>query len=289
MRRIYLIDCPGIVPTSAHDSETDTVLKGVVRVENLSTPSEFIPTLLDRVRPVYITRTYDLPPNPRADSDPRGVDTPWHADEFLEVLARKSGKLLKGGEPDRETVSKMVLNDWIRGKIPFFVRPPERDGEVIVAREEEGKPTSGKSKGKAILGVQQQVDKIPLNAKFLADDRLPGASEGELDDAAENVEDGPAEVDPERNGDVDNDEEGDEEALGWDDIYGAVTAATNGKTDPVPDSVSAAVEAIPSGDATEVIKLKTPRLKTNKKKRPISSQMLTSRIEIPLEEALDQA
>jgi nuclear GTP-binding protein len=285
MRRIYLIDCPGIVPTSAHDSETDTVLKGVVRVENLSTPSEFIPTLLHRVRPVYITRTYDLPSNPHADSDPRGVDTPWNADEFLEVLARKSGKLLKGGEPDRETVSKMVLNDWIRGKIPFFVRPPERDGEAIVAREEEGKPTSGKSKEKTILGVQQQVDKIPLNAKFLADDRSPGASEGELDDAAENMEDEPAEEDPERNGDVDNDGEGDEEALGWDDIYGAVTAATNGKTgrsyfvsdmaiqtdsrlvkvqDAVPDPVSAAVEAIPSDDATEVIKLKTPRMKTNK-------------------------
>ena len=30
MRRIYLIDCPGIVPVSAHDSETGTVLKGVV-------------------------------------------------------------------------------------------------------------------------------------------------------------------------------------------------------------------------------------------------------------------
>ncbi len=27
MRRIYLIDCPGIVPVSAHDSETGTVLK----------------------------------------------------------------------------------------------------------------------------------------------------------------------------------------------------------------------------------------------------------------------
>jgi len=269
MRRIYLIDCPGIVPTSAHDSETDTVLKGVVRVENLSTPSEFIPTLLDRVRPVYITRTYDLPSNPHADSDPRGVDTPWNADEFLEVLARKSGKLLKGGEPDRETVSKMVLNDWIRGKIPFFVRPPERDGEAIVAREEEGKPTGGKSKEKTILGVQQQVDKIPLNAKFLADDRSPGASEGRLGDATENVEgDKPAEEDPEHNGNVDNDREDDKEALGWDDIYGAVTAATNGKTalDAVPDSVSPVVEAIPSDDATEVIKLKMPRMKTNKKK-----------------------
>lgn len=35
MNRIYLIDCPGIVPPSKRDTETDIVLKGVVRVENL--------------------------------------------------------------------------------------------------------------------------------------------------------------------------------------------------------------------------------------------------------------
>ena len=31
---------------------------------------------------------------------------------------------VQGGEPDVSTVSKMVLNDWQRGKIPFFVKPP---------------------------------------------------------------------------------------------------------------------------------------------------------------------
>lgn len=31
---------------------------------------------------------------------------------------------LQGGEPDYSTMAKMVLNDWQRGKIPYFVRPP---------------------------------------------------------------------------------------------------------------------------------------------------------------------
>lgn len=35
MKRIFLIDCPGVVNSKAGDSETDAVLKGVVRVENL--------------------------------------------------------------------------------------------------------------------------------------------------------------------------------------------------------------------------------------------------------------
>jgi nuclear GTP-binding protein len=33
------------------------------------------------------------------------------------------GKLMKGAEPDINTTAKMVLNDWQRGKLPFYVAP----------------------------------------------------------------------------------------------------------------------------------------------------------------------
>lgn len=33
----------------------------------------------------------------------------------------------QGGEPDLQTVGKMVLNDWQRGRIPFFVKPPNAE------------------------------------------------------------------------------------------------------------------------------------------------------------------
>ena len=46
------------------------------------------------------------------------------AEDFLTKLAQASGKLLKGGEADLNTAAKMVLYDWQRGKIPFFVLPP---------------------------------------------------------------------------------------------------------------------------------------------------------------------
>ena len=35
MKRIFLIDCPGVVHAGQADADTDLVLKGVVRVENL--------------------------------------------------------------------------------------------------------------------------------------------------------------------------------------------------------------------------------------------------------------
>uniref|UniRef100_A0A3Q3LBZ1 Nucleolar GTP-binding protein 2 n=1 Tax=Mastacembelus armatus TaxID=205130 RepID=A0A3Q3LBZ1_9TELE len=122
MRRIFLIDCPGVVYPS-EDSESDIVLKGVVQVEKIRNPEEHIGAVLERAKPEYIQKTYRIPT--------------WNsAEDFLEKLAFRTGKLLKGGEPDLTTVSKMVLNDWQRGRIPFFVKPPgpEGDQEVGVHR-----------------------------------------------------------------------------------------------------------------------------------------------------------
>lgn len=110
MRRIYLIDCPGVV-YSAPESDTDKVLKGVVRVENVNNPEDYISPVLERVRKEYIKKTYQI--------------ENWTSTlDFLEQLAQRSGKLLKKGEPDIQIVARMVLNDWQRGKLPFYITPP---------------------------------------------------------------------------------------------------------------------------------------------------------------------
>ncbi|KAL9032512.1 MAG: hypothetical protein Q9180_006456, partial [Flavoplaca navasiana] len=116
MKRIYLIDCPGVVPPNANDSEQDILLRGVVRVENVENPHVYIPAVLKKTKPQHIERTYDV----------RGFT---NATEFLELLARKAGRLLKGGEADVDGVAKMVLNDFLRGKIPWFTAPPLLEGQ----------------------------------------------------------------------------------------------------------------------------------------------------------------
>ncbi|NWH76934.1 NOG2 protein, partial [Piaya cayana] len=113
MRRIFLIDCPGVVYPSG-DSETDIVLKGVVQVEKIKSPEDHISAVLERAKPEYIRKTYK-------------IDSWEDTEDFLEKLACRTGKLLKGGEPDMQTVSKMVLNDWQRGRIPYFVKPPNAE------------------------------------------------------------------------------------------------------------------------------------------------------------------
>jgi nuclear GTP-binding protein len=121
-RSVFLVDCPGVVHDSTKNSEAESVLKGVVRVEALGTQaSEYIGELLARVNHKHIVRTYGIPE--------------WEdANDFCEKLARKSGKLLKKGEPDLNTVGRMVLCDFQRGKLPWFTQPPggliKSDGEL---------------------------------------------------------------------------------------------------------------------------------------------------------------
>lgn len=122
MKRIYLIDCPGVVPPNSNDTEEDILLRGVVRVENVHNPEQYIPGVLKRVQPRHIERTYEI------------KDFGGDSIEFLSILARKGGRLLRGGEPDVDGVAKMVINDFLRGKIPWFTPPPydaaKEDGKI---------------------------------------------------------------------------------------------------------------------------------------------------------------
>ncbi|CAN7938791.1 unnamed protein product [Ixodes hexagonus] len=199
MRKIYLIDCPGVVyPTG--DSDTEIVLKGVVRVENIKDPEDHIAEVLARVRPEYIAKTYK-------------VESWDDAMDFLEKLGRRSGKLLKGGEPDVPTVAKMVLNDWQRGKLPYFVRPPEETSDaspLAAATEPERKEPERKvaaiSKKPTAPCVTQDLSAIRVGPEFVGDDVRPlrrdGNEEGYDTDREEDSEpeaDAAADVPAEQN------------------------------------------------------------------------------------------
>ncbi|KAK4129192.1 NGP1NT-domain-containing protein [Parathielavia appendiculata] len=166
MKRIYLIDCPGIVPPNHHDTPQDLLLRGVVRVENVEHPEQYIPAVLKKVKTHHMERTYEL----------KG----WKDHiEFLELLARKSGRLLKGGEPDVDGVAKMVLNDFMRGKIPWFTPAPAMEG---------GDDT-------VIEGRQGRLGEMPLKrkrdeAESVADTSLAGSTvAAEEQDSGEEDED----------------------------------------------------------------------------------------------------
>ncbi|RZB77105.1 Nuclear/nucleolar GTPase 2 isoform C [Glycine soja] len=80
-KRIFLIDCPGVVYHN-NDSETDVVLKGVVRVTNLKDAADHIGEVLKRVKKEHLERAYKI--------------KEWDDEnDFLLQLCKSTGKLLK--------------------------------------------------------------------------------------------------------------------------------------------------------------------------------------------------
>lgn len=173
MRRIYLIDCPGVVPPSQHDTEEDILLRGVVRVENVENPEQYIPAVLRKVQPRHLERTY-------------GVKNVQDSIEFLSILARKGGRLLKGGEPDLDGVAKMVISDFLRGKVPWFTPPPHGTGdenEGIEGRQgklgEMGRKRKLDNTGSEPAEVPEKKSEDQVNA---AEDEFDGFSDNDDDD-----------------------------------------------------------------------------------------------------------
>ena len=176
MRRIYLIDCPGVVPPNPNDSEEDILLRGVVRVENVQNPEQYIPAILKRVQPRHLERTYNMKYTP--DSL-----------EFLSILARKGGKLHRGGEPDVDGVAKMVINDFLRGRIPWFTPPPYVPGEENEKVEgREGKLGEMSRKRKHGETIPETADASETGSEDGEEFEGFGESDDEGNDSTENIE-----------------------------------------------------------------------------------------------------
>ena len=216
-KRIFLIDCPGVVygnvelPASASaaadsslvalENETTAVLKGVVRIDNLEEPAQYADGVLSRVKTEYLRRTY-------------GIASWTDSTDFLEQLARQSGRLLKGGETDVNTAARMLLNDWQRGRLPYFVCPPF---EAEVQQQEQAEEAERKRREEQRrLKVEQMYSKIAVRVQFNEEDsRGPAAEQQQAE-----LEDSATEQQPQQP--VDGQQEaagGQEEAKDWDSVY----------------------------------------------------------------------
>jgi len=118
-KNVKLLDCPGIV-FSSHNTESDLILRNCVKVEQLEDPISPVEAILRRCKKDKMLEIYCIPNY--EDSK-----------EFLSHIARKMGKLSKGGIPNYDKAAKKVIADWNAGKIPFYTEPPVLAGVHVSA------------------------------------------------------------------------------------------------------------------------------------------------------------
>lgn len=98
----------------------------------------------------------------------------------------------QGGEPDLATAAKMILHDWQRGKIPFFVPPPHKEeGDssekpnsygVDEEAERDSNKKSAALKAIAIVISSQQQRSVPVQRDLFSENEL------KCDDASDDAE-----------------------------------------------------------------------------------------------------
>ncbi|XP_046840446.1 guanine nucleotide-binding protein-like 3 homolog isoform X2 [Xenia sp. Carnegie-2017] len=111
-KHVKLLDSPGIVMDSG-TSDSSIILRNCVKIESLHDLISPVETILKRCEKKQVMEKYRIP-----DYE----DT----NQFLCELAKKMGKLKKGGVPDVNAAAKAVLGDWNSGKIVFYTHPPDQ-------------------------------------------------------------------------------------------------------------------------------------------------------------------
>lgn len=104
MKDLYLIDSPGVVPVRDYEQ---AVLRGAIRIENVEGPEEYLEKVIEKTGKDAIEKTYGI--------EFCGVEG------LIEAVGKRYGKMKKGGEINVDIVAKMILHDFVRGKIPYYV------------------------------------------------------------------------------------------------------------------------------------------------------------------------
>lgn len=105
-RRITLIDTPGVIPLDERDP-AQLALLGSKNPDQIKEPDIPAMSILELLDPELIQKHYAV--------DPREFKGDVY--DLLEQIAIAKKRLEKGGEPDIKTMSKIIIQDWQRGKL----------------------------------------------------------------------------------------------------------------------------------------------------------------------------
>lgn len=128
--KLSIWDSPGVVfPSidgtgneSSNEKHAKLVLLNALPPKHIGDPIPSVSLLLRRLSKnselaERLKRTYDLPPMITSPHEK-------YATEFLVHVARKMGRLGKGGVPDLSSAATVVLTDWRDGRITGWALPP---------------------------------------------------------------------------------------------------------------------------------------------------------------------
>ncbi|KAG6415205.1 hypothetical protein SASPL_122610 [Salvia splendens] len=130
--KLTLCDCPGLVFPSFTSSRYEMIASGVLPIDRLTEHRAAVQVIADRVPRSVIESVYKIKlPNPKSYEL---QSRPPLAAELLRAYCASRGYVASSGLPDETKASRLMLKDYIDGKLPHYEMPPdisndEDDGE----------------------------------------------------------------------------------------------------------------------------------------------------------------
>ncbi|KAL9413514.1 hypothetical protein AB3S75_042076 [Citrus x aurantiifolia] len=127
--KLVLCDCPGLVFPSFSSSRYDMVASGVLPIDRMTEHRQAVQVVANRVPRHVIENVYkiNLPKPKPYESQSR----PPLALELLRAYCASRGYVASSGLPDETRAARIILKDFIDGKLPHFEMPPGMSPEEV--------------------------------------------------------------------------------------------------------------------------------------------------------------
>ncbi|XP_073054834.1 GTPase LSG1-2-like [Primulina eburnea] len=120
--KFTLCDCPGLVFPSFTSSRYHMIASGVLPIDRMTEHREAVQVVANQVPRSVIEDVYKISlPQPKAHES---QSRPPLAAEFLRSYCASRGYVASSGLPDETRAARLILKDYINGKLPHFEKPP---------------------------------------------------------------------------------------------------------------------------------------------------------------------
>ncbi|KAI8525865.1 hypothetical protein RHMOL_Rhmol13G0264200 [Rhododendron molle] len=128
---LTLCDCPGLVFPSFTSSRYEMIASGVLPIDRMTEHREAIQVVANRVPRHAIEDVYKITlPKPKSyepqSRSPLGS-------ELLRAYCASRGYVASSGLPDETKAARIILKDYIDGKLPHFEMPPGTSDEEPIS------------------------------------------------------------------------------------------------------------------------------------------------------------
>ena len=112
-KSICLVDCPGLIFPSFTSSKADMLINGIYPIDTLNDIYNPIQIIINRLPSKILCNFYKII-----------LPDIYSAKQFLQVIAKKRGFYTGNGLPDEARTAKLVLKDYVSGKLLYcYLRP----------------------------------------------------------------------------------------------------------------------------------------------------------------------